>query len=308
MPVSFLTRHCRRLLLLMGLIPLFGAQAEPIQLQDHRGKTLVLPSKAQRVISLAPNITEMLYSAGAGPALVGVVEYSDYPAAALSLPKVGSFAQFDYEKILQLRPDLVVAWHSGNPPEKIAHLERLGLRVYVMEPRSTEAIAQQVLVLAQAAGDLPQAQAATKGFLARLAALRQEYAAAAPVRVFYQIWDQPLMTLNGEHLFNDLLAVCGGRNVFAALPGVAPKIDTEAVLAAGPELILASGTASERPAWLDAWQRWPQLRAVKTAQLQVIPADLLQRQTLRVAEGAELLCAQLQAVRKARAAAQGPSL
>lgn len=270
-----------------------GAQ---VSAMDARGKTLILPKRAERIISLAPSITELLFSAGAEAALVGTVDFSDYPAAAVKIPRVGTYANFDYEAILKLQPDLIIGWQSGNPAEKIAHLERLGLRVLLIEPRRLADLIQAVHTFAQLAGHDDQARASIEAF-GRIVSPWQNRPKPTPaVRVFYQIWHQPLMTLNKQHLFNELLEICGGQNVFGDLAPLAPKIDIEAVLKANPDVIIASGMDTARPQWLDQWHQWPQLKAVKNRHLFFIPPDLLQRQSLRAAEGLQQLCSAIEQV------------
>lgn len=260
---------------------------------DARGKTLILPQQAQRVISLAPSITELLFSAGAGKNMVGTVDFSDYPAAALKIPRVGSYANFDYEAIVKLKPDLIIGWLSGNPAEKIKHLEQLGFKVFLLEPRRLEDLIHSVQSLALLAGEDKLAQANIDAFNQIVQPLQARYKNAQPISVFYQIWHQPLMTLNKQHLFNELLLSCGGVNVFGELAPLAPKIDIEAVLKANPAVIIASGMDAARPEWLDQWQRWPSIQAVQKGHLFFIPPDLLQRQSLRAAEGLSQVCAAL---------------
>ncbi|HMW47377.1 MAG TPA: cobalamin-binding protein [Cellvibrionaceae bacterium] len=264
-----------------------GAQISAV---DARGKTLIFTKRPERIISLAPSITELLFSAGAETALVGTVDFSDYPAAALKIPRVGSYASFDYEAIVKLQPDLIIGWQSGNPAEKIAHLERLGLRVLLIEPHRLADLIASVHTFAQLAGNSAQAQASIDAFNQIVTPWQKGAKPTVPVRVFYQIWHQPLMTLNKEHLFNELLTTCGGENVFGDLAPLAPKIDIEAVLKANPDLIIASGMDTARPQWLDQWHQWPQLKAVKNGHLFFIPPDLLQRQSLRAADGLQQLC------------------
>lgn len=270
-----------------------GAQISAV---DARGKTLILPKRAERIISLAPSITELLFSAGAEPALVGTVDFSDYPLAAAKIPRVGSYANFDYETIVKLQPDLIIGWQSGNPAEKIAHLERLGLPVFLIEPRRLTDLILSVQTFARIGGNETQAQASIDAFNRIISPWQKRPKRQPAVRVFYQIWHQPLMTLNKQHLFNELLETCGGQNVFGDLAPLAPKIDIEAVLKANPEVIMASGMDTARPQWLDQWQQWPQLTAVKNAQLVFIPPDLLQRQSLRAAQGLEQICIALDKV------------
>ncbi|WP_207062931.1 cobalamin-binding protein [Motiliproteus sp. SC1-56] len=271
--------------------------AEPVSTIDDLGRTITLPAPAQRIVSLAPNITELLFSAGAGERLVGTVSYSNYPPAAQDIPRVGGPSQVDLEALLATRPDLVVAWKTGNPARALAQIERLGLPLYLAEPATLEQIASNVERLGSLAGTAPTAAREAARFRARLRTLTRPPGSRAPVRVFYQIWHEPLMTINGDHLISHLIERCGGINVFAGLEQISPTLTLEAVLTANPELIIASGGAKERPEWLDNWRRWPHLSAVANDALHVVPADLLERQSLRVVEGAERLCRHIDAVR-----------
>ncbi|HEY6528059.1 MAG TPA: cobalamin-binding protein [Cellvibrionaceae bacterium] len=294
-----INKNLHRLYVLTGLVlglalyvqsSIAATADETVSAIDVRGKTLILPHKAQRVISLAPSITELLFSAAAADTLVGAVDFSDYPLAAKNIPRVGSYASFDYEAIVKLKPDLIIGWQSGNPTEKIAHLEQLGLKVYLIEPRRLTDLIQSVQNLAILAGNTSQAQHSIEAFNQVVKPLQAQIKNTPAIRVFYQIWHQPLMTLNKQHLFNEMLEVCGGTNVFGDLAPLAPKIDVEAVLKADPDVIIASGMDAQRPEWLDQWQHWPQIKAVKKGNLFFIPPDLLQRQSLRAAEGMSQLC------------------
>lgn len=288
-----------RHLLLAALIFLLAAAAHAeIAIIDDAGNRVVLPRPATRIVSLAPHVTELLFAAGAGDKIVGAVEFSNYPDAAIRLPRIGSHAAFDLERIATLQPDLAVVWGSGNPPGQVAQLRRLGIPVFVSEPRRLEDIATSLRQMGTLA-NVPAGDAASD-FERRLAALRTRHANAAPVGVFYEIWNQPLMTVGGAHLISHALAVCGGRNVFAALTQPAASVELEAVLRADPDVIVASGMDRERPEWLDHWRRWPQLKAVKNGNLFFIPPDLLQRHTPRLLEGVEQLCAALDSARQHR--------
>jgi len=274
-----------------------STMAASIEVIDDRGISIQLSQPAERIISLAPSLTELLYVAGAGDKLVGVVEYSDYPEEALSLPLIGRFDRFDIERILELKPDLVVAWLTGNPRSTIEGLERLGLTVYVAEPKFLDSIPNQLEKLGQLAGTEGQASEAINAYAEKLTSLVNRYSATAPVRVFYQVWDRPLMTAGGAELTNDLIELCGGINIFGELTALAPKVNLEAVVLRDPELIVASGIDERRPAWLDTWDEWPSMTAVANRQVVFIDPDLTQRHSPRVLQGAEILCQQIAAAR-----------
>ena len=283
--------------LLLGHATTASAQ---IELTDDAGQRVVLAQPAQRIVSLAPHVTEILFAAGAGERVVGVVAYSDYPQAARALPQVGGYTQVDLEAIVSLRPDLVIGWRSGNRDAHLARLQAMGIPVYLNEPRSLDDVARSLEQFGRLAGSEDAAHAAATAFRARHAALAARYAGQPSVRTFYQIWDRPLMTINDEHLIADVIRLCGGSNVFGSQAQLAPTIGVEAVLAANPEAIVASGMGDARPEWLDQWARWPQLEATRRDNLFFIPPDLIQRHTPRILDGAERLCAQLETARTRR--------
>ena len=273
-----------------------------IVLTDDAGREITLPAPAQRIVSLAPHVTEVLFAAGAGDKVVGVVAYSDYPEAAKSLPQVGGYTQIDLEAIAALRPDLIIGWQSGNREGHLARLEALGVPVYLNEPRSLKDVARSLEQFGRLAGTETAAEASASAFRARHAELSAHYTRRPKVRTFYQIWDRPLMTVNDEHLIADVIRLCGGENVFGSLSQLAPTISVEAVLAANPEVIVASGMGEARPEWLSQWSRWPQLEAATRDNLFFIRPDHIQRHTPRILDGASRLCDQLEQARARRPA------
>ena len=295
-----MTAHPMRFAIALCVLSLTAAaHAQGSVAQDDLGNRVQVAAPAARIISLAPHVTELLFAAGAGEQVVGTVEFSDYPPVAVRIPRVGSYAALDIERILALRPDLVVGWQSGNGPV-LERLRALGLTVYVTEPRRFEDVLRAIDNLGVLAGSAETAREETTGLHTRLAALQRRYAQAPAVSVFYQVWHQPLMTVGGSHLVTRIIETCGGRNVFAGVDALAPAVGVESVLAAAPEAIVASGMDQARPEWLDDWRRWPQLPAVRDGHLFFIPPDLLQRPTPRLLDGAERLCVALARVREAR--------
>ncbi len=283
--------------LLLALLPAL-AQADAITVTDDLGREVRLAEPARRIVSLAPHVTELLYAAGAGEQVVGAVSYSDYPEAAKALPRVGGYHKVDVEAVLALRPDLVIGWGEGNRPAERERLQALGIAVFVNDPHSLDDIAHSLQRIGRLAGTSATADSAAAAFRARRTALEAKHSNQPPVRVFYQVWHAPLMTVNGEHLISAVLRLCGGENVFAALPTLTPRIGMESVLAANPQAIVASGMDAARPEWLDDWRRWGDLAAVRNGHLFHIPPDLIQRHSPRILAGAEMLCGQLEEVRK----------
>lgn len=272
-----------------------------IDITDDTGAQVHLPQPARRIVSLAPHVTELLFAAGAGEQVVGVVAYSDFPQAATKLPQVGGYSNIDLEAVAALEPDLVIAWKSGNRDTHLDRLAALGIAVYVNEPRSLDDVARSIEQFGRLAGSEAVARRAAEAFRARRAALAARYGGRPPVRTFYQIWQQPLMTINDAHLIADVIRLCGGENVFGGLSQLAPTVGVEAVLAADPEVIIASGMGASRPEWLDQWKRWAGLRASAAGNLFFIPPEIIQRHTPRILDGAERLCTQLEEARDKRA-------
>lgn len=264
-----------------------GATAE-VSVRDDYGNTVRLPAPAARIVSLAPHLTELVYAAGAGTRMVGAVEYSDFPPAARELPRVGSDAHINLESVLALRPELIVAWPNPGSVRAIDRLAELGIPVFRSEPRELEDIATTLERLGVLAGTTAQAQRAAQAFRARKAGLEKRYAGRPKVRVFYQVWDRPLLTVNGDHVISKVIALCGGENVFAAAPLIAPEVDAEAVLRAAPEVTLTSRPGAQPPSWLPGGRFF------------VVPADLIQRHTPRLLDGAEQVCQALEEARAGR--------
>ena len=269
-----------------------------VEVVDDTGATVKLTAPASRIVSLAPHATELLYAAGAGERVVGVLATSDWPPEALAKPKVGDSRALDLERIFLLKPDLVVTWPFAAPAQVGALTER-GIPVFIANPATIDGIAEDMERLGVLAGTSPAASTQAREFRAKLAKLSASHAGAKKVRVFYEIWDVPLYTIGGRHLISQALAVCGGENVFAAMSLPAPGVSVEAVLAAKPDAIIAGADRAVRPAWLDDWKRWPTLPAVAYGNLFTVDANLLHRAGPRFIDGMDALCA---ALAKARAA------
>jgi len=268
------------------------AQAE-IRVTDGEGHELVLDAPAQRIISLAPNITELLFAVGAGGQVVAVDRFSDYPHEAKALPKIGDAFQLDRETILALKPDLVVAWGSGGSYETITQLKTLGLNVYISESHGLDDIAIEMKRLAELSGTESVASKVIKAYQDQLERLQQRYADKSPVRVFYETWDQPLMTIGGSHVITDMMRLCGGDNVFSNIDVLAPQVSVEAVLSAMPEVIIYGVERDQK----HRWGAWPLIPAVKNNHLYRIDADLMVRHTPRILQGLEQLCVRLETAR-----------
>jgi iron complex transport system substrate-binding protein len=273
----------RFLLLLMafGVAPV----AAQVAVRDDYGNEVRLAQPAQRIVSLSPHLTELLFAAGAGSRVVGAVDFSDYPAEARRLPSVGSDAGIDLEAVLALKPDLAVAWPNVGSVRAVNRIAELGVPTFRSEPRELEDIARTLERLGRLAGTDAQALQAAAAFRARVLEIEKRFSSKRRVRVFYQVWDRPLQTVNGAHVISKVMQMCGGENVFAVLPLLAPEIDREAVLRANPEVNVASREQAFEP-----WNRYPGLAAVARRHLYVIPPDLIQRHTPRLLDGALRMC------------------
>jgi len=276
------------------------AAASGIRLTDDAGRMLVLPHPAQRVVSLAPHLTELMFAAGAGSHLVGTVEFSSYPEAAKGIPRIGDSALLDLERIVALKPDLILVWQHGNAQRQLDKLLSLGIPVFYNQPDRLTDVARSIEKLGRLAGTEAIASAVARAFVAREAELRKRYAARPPVRVFYQIWEKPLMTINNDHLISDVIHLCGGQNVLGDLKQLVSVISTEAVLEADPEVIAGATAEPNMRDNLDNWKVWPRILAVKRDNLFVIHTDLVSRHTPRVLDGAQQMCENLDKARSRR--------
>ena len=283
------------LMLLLALVAP-GALAD-IRVVDDSGSAVTLRVPARRIVTLAPHAAELVFAAGAGAAVVGVIKGSDYPPAALALPVVGDASALDIERIVLLVPDLIVTW-PWTMPQQVALLRDRGIAVFEANPKTIGGIADDVEKLGELAGTRDTARAAAAAFRARIAGIPAAPAGAPALTVFYQVSSAPLFTLGGHHLVSEAIARCGGHNVFKTLTMPAPQVSVEAVLAADPQVILAGTDNAVRPAWLDDWLRWPALAAVRRHALYAVDANLLHRPGPRFADGVAQLCDTLAKARR----------
>lgn len=274
--------------------------AAEIRVTDDAGQAIVLVQPAQRVVSLAPHVTELLFAAGAGSRIVGTIRYSDYPAAALAIPRVGDSFVLDTERILSLKSDLIIVWLHGNSAGQLEQLRRLGLPVFSSEPRQLADISGTMRRFGILTGTEDTAEPAAAAFDRRVAGLRARYAGRSAVPVFYQVSERPLLTINGKHIIDDVIRLCGGHNIFSGLSSLTPMVSPEAVLAANPEAIVTSGGETGNETGFTTWNRLPSLLATRRHNFVLLHSDTISRQSDRILEGAETLCEQLERVRSRR--------
>lgn len=276
------------LLLVMQAPGAAAAKNNKISAIDSEGKQVVLAAPATRIVSLSPHITELLFAAGAGDRLVGVVEYSDYPAEARKIKRIGSAFRVDMEELVSLKPDLVVAWTSGNSASDIAMIKRFGIPIFYSDPKQLVDIPTQIRNLAKLSATENIAARASRTFTRKHKEMLSRQRGKSAISVFYQLWHQPIMTVNKNHLINDVIELCGGANVFASLPSLTPVVGIEDVITANPEYIIASSV--ERSELVSMWGKWTGITAAGKKRIIIVPADLLHRQGPRIIQAAEIMC------------------
>lgn len=288
----FLPPPCIKTLLPFSLLILFFSKLLWAQNPENS------PPPYQRIISLAPHITEMLYSAHAGDKIVGVVSYSDYPKEALSKPIIGGYNAINLEKIIQLNPDLILGWTSGNRAKDIQRLQALGFNVQLFDVKALDDIPKRIEQLGKLAGHPQKARESAQALKNTLNTVRQTYQHRTPVTSFYQIWHRPIITMNGDQFISQAITACGAQNIYNDLPKLTASIGLESLFKRNPQIFLLGGQASFQQDWLAFWQQYPNLKAVKNQQIYLLNNDLYQRPTARLINALESLCLKIDQARK----------
>lgn len=294
--VSKISMRLYKLIVLLCCLGSANLAYADLNLRDDTGQLLHLKQTPQRIVSLAPHATELLFAAGAGTRIVGASEYSDYPEAAKHIPRIGGVL-LDIEAIVALHPDLVVAWADGNTPTQLQRLKQLGIPLFLSAPKRLDDIPAGLERLGQLLDTEQIAHTTATQFREQLRRLRSTYSGRKKLQVFYQIWDEPLLTINGTHIISDALNACGAENIFAKLPALTPTVSIENILHTDPDAIVTSSQDAQRPARLDAWRRWPRLAAVHNNHLFFVTADWIDRPAPRILQGVAQLCALLDQAR-----------
>ena len=271
-----------------------------ITVHDDDGKALTLQQPARRVIALAPHVAELLYAAGGAERIIAAVDYADYPEQAKLLQRVGSNRQLDLERIAALKPDMIVVWLHGSSERQIEQIRALGIPMFHSEPKKLDDIASSVSRLGKLMGTERVADSAAGRIRTDLALLTTKYAGRAPVRLFYQVWDKPLYTLNGSHIVSDAIRMCGGENIFGRLKATAPVVGVEAVLQEDPEAIFSTADRSDDEGGVGLWRQYPNMTAVRRGNLFRVDGNLLNRAGPRMVAGAASLCQKLELARERR--------
>lgn len=293
-----MTKPTCKLLAGLTVLAMAANASATITVRDDDGNVVTLQKPAQRVIAMAPHVTELLYAAGGGDKIVGAVTYSDYPEAAKKLPRVGDNRQVDMERIIAMKPDLIVIWMHGSSERQIETLRQLNIPMFHSEPTKLDGIADNVQRLGQLMGTESVSQPAAAEIRQKFAALAKQYSNRPPVRLFYQVWDKPLYTLNGVSIVSDAMRLCGGVNIFADLKVTAPVVSIEAVLQADPEAIF--GTSEKNYGGVSLWRPYTTMKAVRNDNLFTLDGELLNRAGPRMVAGTAALCEKLELARQHR--------
>ncbi|MAJ87472.1 MAG: cobalamin-binding protein [Cellvibrionales bacterium TMED148] len=273
------------------------ASASVLSAIDDSGSKITLESPVERIISMSPDLTEVVFELGAGPKLVGADEHSNHPPEARAITRVNSSSTANLELILSLEPDFILAWKTGNGPRVISRLRDLGLPVFVVETKRVMDVPALYRRLGPLFGQTLLAKQKAKTFSHEIEVIRQNAHNQPEITVFYEIWEDPLMTLSGKHMVSDAISICGGKNIFEDMVPVAPLISLEAVVAADPQVIVTSGSVEGLQNWRSRWSRWAGMQAVKNQHLYMVAPDLLLRQSGRLLEGVKSLCDKIQKAR-----------
>ncbi len=288
-------------LFLFALVTANTVHAQKRCAVDDSKSIICLKNKPERIISLAPGSTELLYAAGAGSQIIAVDLYSDYPPATKKLPKVGGYPNVNIETLISMKPDLIIAWTGGNSPKLVKQIEASGLRIFRINPENFDDIESAIRKLGKITGNEKQANKNANNFSTKLASLQKSYQQQPVVSVFFEIWRSPLMAAGGHQIIDSAINLCGGNNVFSDALTKTPVISIESLLAKNPDVIISSdprgNTKENQQAMLNYWAQWPVLNAVKKKQLFTVPSDLIARPTPRLLDGAEQICQLLQSVR-----------
>jgi iron complex transport system substrate-binding protein len=279
--------------------------ADSIGVVDDAGRVVALSKPAQRIVALSPHIVENLFSAGLGDKIVAAVEYSDYPKLALKIPRLGNHGNISIEAIASLKPDLVIVWRSGHQNNEflLQQLEHLGIATYVDEPEGLSSISKSIGNLSRLGGTSEKARQVMDQFEARLNAFKTQAlqrTQSGKIKLFYMIWNNPLMTLGGKHNVNEVIDLCGATNVFSDSDVLVPQIGLETVLSLDPDVIVASVDSKNEIDWFNKFMKWDTMTAVRESNLFYIESDLLSRHTVRMLDGVEAMCDIVDSVKRKR--------
>ena len=253
--------------------------------------------RSLKLVALAPHIVEQLYAIGAGEQIIGTTGYADYPEAARAIPVVGSYAGLQIEKIVQMQPDLVIAWKTGNPAADLARLQKYQVPIVYSDIRSLDDVAAELRQFGELTGRQAEAEQQAQEYEQELTRLRQRYSGKTPVRVFYELWSRPLTTVAGNAWPQQQLELCGAENPFADSLDDYPHVGLEQVLVSEPQAIVQPSKHSQDSPDAINWQKWPLIPAVKNQAIFHPDADKVHRMTARTLPEIDALCQQIDGVR-----------
>ncbi|MFM2590899.1 vitamin B12 ABC transporter substrate-binding protein BtuF [Vibrio sp. TBV020] len=252
----------------------------------------------ERVISLAPHATEIAFSAGLGNKLIAVSERSDYPEQAKNIEKVSNYQGIKIERIIALQPDLIIAWPSGNPIGELKKLEQFGFEIYYSQTNSLEDIAHNIEQLSEYSDTPSVGKQAASDFRQTLQDLKAKYHTEIPVRYFYQLSEQPIITLAKGKWPSEVFSFCGGENIFEHSSAPYPQVGMEQVIIQNPDVIFTSQHAIENG---EMWQKWhDQLAAVQNNHMWTLNSDWINRPTPRTLKAIEQVCEHFETIREKR--------
>ena len=256
------------------------------------------PIAEQRIIALSPHSVELLYAIGAGDRIIGTLEYADYPKAALEIPRIGNFNGIQIEKVVELQPDLIVAWKSGNKSSDIEKLKSLGFNIYHSQPQNIDEIGKELLELGKLTDLENEAKIVAREMMSQYQTIKNHYKRKKSINVFYQLWHDPIRTIGPNNWTQSLISDCNGSNIFNDATSQYPVVSLESVLVKNPEVIIIPHHSGNQEDKKKFWQKWSDIKAVKNDNINIINGDLLHRFSPRAINGLSILCKAIDKARK----------
>lgn len=282
--------------LVLGLFASFGIIASSISFAQN--KQALHP---QRIITVAPHLSEVVEAAGGANRLISVSAYSNFPESVKKLPITSDARSIDLEKMKSLRPDLIIYWRGGTPESQIESIKKTftSIQVVSVEPKKLTDIANDIETIGKLLGTETIAKKNADAFRAQITELKHQYQNKnkRKVRVFYQVWAQPLMTLNQDHLIADIINICGGEQLFAKEKLLVPTVSREAVVKANPEIIFTAVDTQQMKTDWSMWSSIPQLAATQKRAFIDIDGDMISRPSTRIMQGAKKICSEIDKIR-----------
>tara|TARA_R110000737_G_scaffold5329_5_gene17525 strand:+ start:151 stop:1044 length:894 start_codon:yes stop_codon:yes gene_type:complete len=285
--------HCLPMLLI-GLAFCSSAQEK----NQSVNKAAVIDAPKPRIIALAPHIVEMLFDIGAGEQIIATTAHADYPLAAQKIPNIGSSLRIQLERVIELQPDLIIAWKSGNPSDDLARIKQLGFNVVYSQPNSFDDVAKELRLFGQLSGHSEQAEAVASKFLSDLASIKKQYGQKKPLTGFYEVWSRPLTTIAKGSWPQQFLDICRIQNPFHQAQAQYPQVNIEQILQSNIELIIQPLSENQTDKEGYTWDKWPIIPAVKHKQIIILDADVVHRMTTRSLHALNNLCQQTEKSRE----------